>query len=230
MSPCTTPARTPSRWHRTLLAAALAFASAAATAAPFAITYTGTIGNSDFPEIIAGQTYSVTLVFDNGGNTTLSQTWREPFLTCTIWRMNNARNVVFAQDLVAHPATDVMGSVSTDATGALVDIFSEVSQGAGAPVGTFTASGIALPDPVLWVANNANPIFGDTPGRRVQDAAGNGVQMDVSHWSAPQPFTGPCIVAAPPPVAMVPALDGWTLLLLGLLATGLGVHRLRVGM
>ncbi|MEZ5606740.1 MAG: hypothetical protein R3E52_06350 [Burkholderiaceae bacterium] len=62
-----------------LLAAAL-LAASAAQAAPFAITYTGRISAPDpvygeiFPELVVGEGYTLTLVFDNGSTTATHQT------------------------------------------------------------------------------------------------------------------------------------------------------------
>ncbi|MEZ5606372.1 MAG: IPTL-CTERM sorting domain-containing protein [Burkholderiaceae bacterium] len=215
----------------------MASASAVASAAPYAISYQGTIDDSDFPEIINGQTYTVTFVFDNGGSSANSQTWTGANLTCTIWRMNNARNVIFAQDLVATPPSgSLSGSLTTDASGALTAIFSAVTTqttgSGGVPAGAYATTGITLTAPVAWYANSGNRVLYDSTGgngaRAFGDAAG-GVQMNITNWSAPQPFSGACSALPPPPaaVAPVPTLGEWGLALLGLAAAGLGARRLR---
>lgn len=224
-------------WRRTLTALALASASAVASAAPYAISYQGTIDDSDFPEIINGQTYTVTFVFDNGGSSANSQTWTDANLTCTIWRMNNARNVIFAQDLVATPPSgSLSGSLTTDASGALTAIFSAVTTqttgSGGVPAGAYTTTGITLTAPVAWYANNANNVLFDSNGgtgaRSFGDAAG-GVQMNIANWSAPQRVIGACddTPYVAPPATPVPTLGEWSLALLGLAAAGLGARRLR---
>ncbi|BEP96916.1 hypothetical protein GmRootA79_53010 (plasmid) [Acidovorax sp. A79] len=102
------------------LAAVLATAAAcAAQAAPFAITSTGTIDQSTFAEIRDGERYAVTMVYDNGGNTAQSQTWRPADLRCVIWRMNNAANVVYTQ--ASFNGAQFSGPfTATDASGALL--------------------------------------------------------------------------------------------------------------
>ncbi len=222
--------------RRAVAAAVLVGFTAVATAAPYAVTYTGTINGSNFPEITNGQSYTVTFVFDNGGTTASSQTWGRSHLTCTIWRMNNARNVTFQQDLVATPPSgSVSGSITTNASGALTAIFSNVTTqttgSGGVPTGAFTTSGITLTAPVAWYANSFNGVLFDSVGgtgaRSFSDAAG-GVQMNIASWSAPVRVTGACndTPYAVTPTA-VPTLAEWSLALLGLAAAGLGARRLR---
>ncbi|MEZ5607980.1 MAG: IPTL-CTERM sorting domain-containing protein [Burkholderiaceae bacterium] len=225
-----------------LAALALLGASAVASAAPYAINHQGTIANSTFPEIINGQTYTVTFVFDNGGTSANSQTWSGANLTCVIWRMNNARDVSYVQNLVATPPSGlVAGSATTDASGALTGMFSSVNTLdiplGGVPAGAYTTSGITLTPPVGWFADGAPTIFIDSEPsggstRRFDDAAGSGVPMNIASWSAPQRVTGACDdtpYVAPPAVtvAPVPTLGEWSLALLGLAAAGLGARRLR---
>ncbi|WP_010464040.1 IPTL-CTERM sorting domain-containing protein [Acidovorax radicis] len=209
-------------------AVALASACACAGATPFAITYTGTISDSLMPEIINGQNYTVTLVFDNrDDNTAINQLWIGAHLTCTIWRMNNTGNVVFAQDLVARPPT-VVGTTTTNAVGALTSIFTEVRD-TMIPAGAYTASGVALTAPVHWFANGGNAVFADsTSGYRTFRDSGPGVLMNIANWSAPQPFSGPCSAFASPEAATaVPTLGEWTMVLLGLATAVVGARRLR---
>lgn len=226
--------RLPSRSLRALIIAAVAAACSVAVAAPYAVNYQGNISSSDFPEITVGESYTLTLVFDNGGTSANSQTWGAAHLTCAIWRMNNARNVVYAQNLVATPPSTVTGSATTNGAGGLTGMFSSVSSipgDPGYPAGSFTSSGISLTAPVHWFANSLNGVFydalGGTQNREFSDAAG-GVIMNPANWSAPTPFSGSCS-AAPSAVgvAPVPTLGEWGLGLLGLAAAGLGAQRLR---
>lgn len=225
---------TPRFFRKALIAAALASAGSLALAAPYAITYEGTIGGSEFPEIIDGQSYTVTFVFDNGGTSANSQTWSGEHLTCTLWRMNDARNVTYTQNLVATPPTATSGSATTDAAGALTNIFSAI-YGRNVPAGSFTASGIALTDSADWFANDMDAVFYErVSGSQVKkfDDTLVGVQMDIASWSAPVRVSGACddTPYAEPPVASVtpvPTLGEWSLALLGLAAAGLGARRLR---
>ena len=223
------------RLRHALIAAALAGASAAASAAPYAITYQGTMGAAlggiaTLPGINVGESYTVTFVFDNGGTSANAQTWTPANLTCAIWQMNSAKNVVFVQDLVATPPTASAGSVTTDATGALTAVFGGVAGSAGP--GSYTTSGITLSS-VIWYANNGNDVFYESaPLRSFTDTSG-GVQMNIAKWSNPQPFTGSCNAASFAPLntttsaATVPTLGEWSLALLALTAAGFGATRLR---
>lgn len=159
------------RVRHPLLCALLACAASATIAAPFAVTYTGVIDQSEFAPIIDGQRYTVTFVFDNGGNTAVNQVWTGTHLTCTLWRMNDAGNLVFAQDLATSPPTAVAGSITTNGAGVLTGMFTVVN---GDPAGpAFSSSGFTHTAPVHWFAQGVNEVFGDAGQvRTFYDAAG----------------------------------------------------------
>lgn len=205
-----------------LTAVLLVCAASAAAASPYAVTYTGTIANSSFAQIISGQHYSVTFVFDNGGNTAVNQTWSAADLRCTIWRMNDAGNAVFAQDLspLASPPTAATGSVTTDGTGVLTSMFSGISS---SPAGVdFSSSGFTHPVPLHWFANGSNNVLRDGIQNRLFDDAAGGVQMNPTNWLLAPYDGGPCAVPPPAPAAAVPTLGEWALALLSLAAAALG--------
>jgi hypothetical protein len=192
------------------------------TAAPYATTYIGVVSTTDFPEILSGQTYSVTFVFDNGGNSTADQVWTPAHLTCTIWRMNDARNVGFVQDLATSAPTVASGSATTNGAGILTGMFTEIT---GDPVGaSFSSIGITHTMPAHWFANGINNVFSDAAQNRSVDDASGGVQtQQLSRWSPPHPFTAPCTSAVLEPNATpVPALGGAQLVLLSALLAGMG--------
>lgn len=208
-----------------LVAAALACAGMGkAHAVPYGLTYAGTIQNSQIPGVINGEKYEVTLVFDNGGTSSNSQTWESRHLTCVFWSMNNAANVRFTQNLAGVPAY-AAGSVATNAAGQLLTMFSEVSADGPTLPGYYAATG--LPGgPVRWWANNANSVFwtGTDPIRTFQDAAG-GVQMQAAAWGSPNAVRGACPApAAPSSTVAVPALGPWGL---AALAGSLGLIGMR---
>lgn len=202
-----------------VLAAALS--AGAASADPFAISYTGTMLSSAVPEITAGQTYDVTLVFDNGGSTAASQTWTTGDLQCVIYRFNTARNVVFTQDLVANAPTASTGSASTNAAGLLLTNFDQV-------IDYPTSSGLSYTGTIRpsatyqWFANGFNGVFSDLDEGDVNDQAG-GVLMAAANWTSPTPFSGDCAgrqIGAVVPPAPVPTMSEWALILMGLLLAG----------
>lgn len=209
-----------------------AFVTSQAMADPFSVTYTGTLGGSTIPTIKPGETYDVTFVLDNGSGTASSQTWTGGDLTCVVWRFNDARDVIYAQDLTAS-VPNVSDTAQTDASGVLTGMFSLVTS-------VFPQMGVAqsnsaglLPD-YAWFASGAGKIFYDSGTARDAEDASGGVQMAPVNWSAPQPFSGNCldqVNLAPPPPAAVPTMGEWALILLGGLlaaaaATILGRRRL----
>lgn len=215
-----------------LLAAAL-LVTGPVHAAPFAITYTGTTAppfasHTPLPDIVTGESYTVTLVFDNGGTTASSQTWTGAHLRCVFFHLNDARNLVYAQDLVAEPPSEVIGSTSTNAGGALVNIYIAVD-GYETPSTHYTTRGFTLaPGGANWQARDQPLVFADNVNAFMDASASGGIPMTVAHWSAPQPFDGPCDANyRPDSVSAVPALGGPALALLGAGATGLAARRLR---
>ena len=181
---------------RLLIAAfLLALICGGALAAPFSVSYVGSMQNSTtagefFSNIVNGETYRVTLVMDNGGNSSQSQTWVASDLVSVKWEFNDSRNVVFEQNI--DPSfTDnysIIGAATTDANGALTGFFTDVSNGST----VFQAVGMPeLVSPVTWFLVGNNDVFysdGDPRGGSykpwVSDAAG-GAQMNIVSWSSP---------------------------------------------
>jgi len=200
--------------RRTLAACALAACALAATstqAAPFSTTYIGQLGpGTNFADMHAGEPFTVSLVFDNGGNSANGQTWEAAHLTCVLWAFNAAQDVVYTQNLVAVPATTVAGTVSSDAGGTLTGMFTEVVAQGVAP-GAYAASGFAAgPGVVSWFINGVNAVF--FSGANDPRATGNpaGVSVSPADWSPPAPYAGPCPAPTPAPgpshATAVPAL------------------------
>ncbi len=136
--------RVMSRLKHAVCVVALSAVSLTAVAAPYSISYTGTISDDSFAQIINGQPYTVTVVFDNGGSDLYgSQTWTQANLTCVIFQMNTAGNVAFAQNLAATSAElTAVGSVTTAAGGALTANFTNLGdEGTGPAGGTYSYSG-----------------------------------------------------------------------------------------
>lgn len=179
----------------------LALFCGGAVASPFSVSYVGTIdnGNSPFTNIVDGETYSVTLVMDNGGSSSQSQTWVASDLVSVKWEFNDSRNVVFEQNIdTSYSQYQVMGNATTDANGALTVFFGAVNSGGA----VFDAVGLPdLVSPAEWYMNGFNAVFfsdgADGLGAYspyVSDAAG-GVQMNIANWS--NPASAPATPSAP---------------------------------
>lgn len=202
-------------------------ATAAAHAEPFATRYAGTVDNSNIPGVTNGHPYYVTLVFDNGGNTVLNQSWGVSHLTCVIWEMAGG-TIVYAQDLTAHPPEGA-GTFTTGANGYPSSTFGTLATGPGQYTGYSATSPIT--GNAAWVANGTNPVFGYQPAPSVDlgfhDADG-GVQMAANRWGPPQQFSGigngQCAApAAPLPTpTTVPTLGHAGLVLMALLLGAFG--------
>lgn len=201
----------------------------AAMAAPYAISYTGLLGTTDFPEIRPGEQYTIQFIFDNGGTSAQAQTWNRTHLVCAVWRFNNASDVTFIQDLspTGSPPTFQTGTVTTDSSGALTSMFTQVRtqsilNGGITPASAYSATGITLNPPVAWFANGgAGGVMFRDASHLAHDASNLAVQMDIAHWTAPVSSGNPCSALTAPPIATaVPALSHPGLALLGLAVLG----------
>ncbi|MDR2332316.1 MAG: fibronectin type III domain-containing protein [Burkholderiaceae bacterium] len=175
-----------------LITLALVAAATAAQAAPFAVTLTGTINASTFAEVRSGERFAVTLVYDNGGNTAISQTWQTGDLRCAIWRMNNDAGVVYTQ-------TSFNGVVPTnprtDTSGALITLPTIVAH--GSQNNSYTVSGMALTSAPTWNAadGDSNMTFKDGDDAR---SFFSGFRLPKA-WSPPVAVASPCATSPLPP-------------------------------
>ena len=233
-----TPLR-PRPYRRTLcllaaVAAPLLTIGSPASAAPYATWHNGTVANSTIPGVADGEYYTITLLFDNGGNTVLNQSWSVGQLTCVIWRFGNG--IVYAQDLTGHTLTG-SGTATTDGTGYLTAIFSDLRDGPIAPGGYSATPHIG--GAVDWRADGQNPAFrhrAGQPGEAGFDAA-NADVTQANRWWPPQLASAAgystCAAPAPPPPppapTPVPALGQAALALLGAGVGVLGLWRRRRG-
>jgi hypothetical protein len=104
------------------LAILLLSVSTLAVAAPFSVTWTDTIGAGSEAPYIVGQSLSVTYVLDNGGTSTISQTWNAADVVSVTFELNNgAITTVF--DPNGGGGFDLtLGNFATDSTGALISV------------------------------------------------------------------------------------------------------------
>lgn len=178
------------RFKHLVAAAALAVGGAhTALAAPYAVTYTGTISASSFPEINAGEPFTVTLVVDNGGSSAAGQSWRVTDVACVQYVMNTAQNALFVQNVAGMKwAIAGDGTMNTDGVGVLTSMYSYLFSPNGPMV--YSVTGL-VPSPTYgWSLAGSNDVFG-REGAGMSDASG-GVQMSIASWTNPVPFTGTC--------------------------------------
>ena len=216
---------------RLFVVIAIAIFSNTALGSPYSTTYASTIQNQNIdphPDFALGESYSVTLVMDNGGASAASQQWTPAHLQCVIFEFNDARNVVFAQDLVADGNFTAVGNAVTDSSGVLANFFSIVFGGVSAGDATNdTSLGFTdLRDPVSWYLDGGNDVwYDDDEGRSAGDIDG-GVQMNPGKWSAPTAFSGTCDATPAATATPVPALPLFGLLTLGGLLGLFGLRKL----
>ncbi len=242
---------------RSLLATSVLLgASVCASAAPFWTGYRGTIANSSIPAIVNGESYTVNLIFDNGGGSANDQTWTGAQLTCVVWYMNNDNRVMFVQDLTkANTNFLSAGQISTDAAGDMTSMLSMAGHGmGGAGAGSFVGQGLSglLTEVYAGVPTTGLPpavFIAGPPGQYTDSFSDSNSKIPVTPnaWKPVAPFTGwgiqknlrfadlagcadPAPVVTPPTptgAQPVPSLDTPALALLGLAAAALGGRYLR---
>ena len=75
-----------SKWLAGVAACGLAVG---AVAAPFSVTYTDTVIQSNLAAVPNGEAVSVAFILDNGNSTTVNQVWSAANLKCVIFTFNN---------------------------------------------------------------------------------------------------------------------------------------------
>ncbi len=103
------------------LAMLLLSVSTFAFAAPFSVTYTDTIAAGSGAGYIAGQSLSITFVLDNGGTSTISQTWNATDVVSVTYVLNNgAITTVFDPNGGSGFNAPILGNFTTNAAGTLI--------------------------------------------------------------------------------------------------------------
>jgi len=204
----------------TAACAALALAHGSATlAAPYLIRYTGTVTASGISGVDPDTAYLVALAMDNGGSSAANQTWNASHLRCIVWYFGADGDRVFVQNLTTAPPSTATGMASTDASGALTSMFSQITATpVTGPPGSYAAFNLPPPTEVHWWINTLSPIFRYN-GQEISGLAGE-VPVAASAWSGPTALgaldTGTCAQPAASPVAKpVPVLGAPALALLG---------------
>ncbi|HTS22192.1 MAG TPA: IPTL-CTERM sorting domain-containing protein [Casimicrobiaceae bacterium] len=222
---------------RTAPAVALAIASIA-SAAPFSVTYTDTVSDRGFiSDINVGEQAKVTLVLDNGGTSTASQTWTAADVQCVIFTFNNTSNKFAAINYGGSSFPITTGSFTTDGSGNLQAGtlgWDDDSDGIAKPVATNITDVTGVGNWYLdgtntdFVVELTGPVGGPVNFTNFANTA------IITDWSNPTSANGVCAsFFAPPPTpnpASIPTLSQWALMVLSTLiglAAILGLRRYR---
>ena len=141
----------PSTLLKSLLAACAIAACTAVHAAPFTISYAGV--GARLPNLgtnLSGATsgpggaapragYRVDLIVDNGGTSANDQEWTAADVRCVVWTMRRNGNTVYSQIVTpASPITTSSGSIQTNASGGLQQVFTTLAQSTSPVPGNYT--------------------------------------------------------------------------------------------
>ena len=193
----------------TALSASLVFA------APYSTTYSGNYSRfSPYYSSTPGSlpdtgTFTLTLVMDNGGSSPASQVWSTTNLICSIWSFNG-NEAVFASNLILDPPQFAAGTASTDASGTMTGIFTELGD---REASAYTSDGFDSPL-IERIAYFAFKDFGsrgiffdggdsstDYVGAIEATPTSVGILSDLVNWSSATPYSGDCVAAASPTIS-----------------------------
>lgn len=206
------------------------------------MSYTGTIATSSFPGITAGENYAISLVFDNGGTSSASQTWTRAQVRCIVWHLNNAKSEVISFDFSGVHTMSGTGDISTNASGALTSVPGDFIGDMLAPhTGLVVSTGSTnfAVGRVDWRVRDSGA--GDTTF--LEDTTPRTLTADMGYITNRDSWTRPTAVAedtcatlastlpvaasaAPTSTAAIPVLGAPGLVLLGTLTGLLGWRRL----
>lgn len=198
-------------------------ASQVALAAPFSVTWNSTIGAGSTLPYIIGESVSITFVLDNGGASTISQTWNAADVVSVTFLINDAPNTITTVfDPNSGDGIDfATGSFQTDASGVLIAAPSSWSDNVTGGMYVTSDDPEGTTDFRWWV-NGGNEILVNDSAELVGAAIwADPVDTNINpaFWS----FVGGEAGA----YVSVPTLSNWALILMSLLLAFIGLTRVR---
>ena len=145
----------------TIALAALAWGASAtpALASPFSYQFASTISSTNIPGLAAGQSAVITVVLDNGGASTLSQTWTGTDLQSVTFNFNNGGLLTTFSNPFDGGLTSASGNFATDGSGTLTSVMTHWGD-----IGmstNYTTTGAA---PFVWVLSSNSQMYVDQAG------------------------------------------------------------------
>ncbi len=212
-----------------ICATALAIASIA-NAAPYAVTYTDTIGGGTnaITGINIGEQTNATLVFDNGNNSVANQTWSAADVQCVIFTFNNAKDKFAAVNYAGAPFTSVTtGSFATNGAGQLQAGTFDWEDGTDPITNPFVTNIAGVTSFEDWYLDAANRVVYLNVGAIGYTNVVNDTQ--VTNWTNPIPAPGLCASFFQPQSQnqVIPTLSQWGVIILSVLIGVAAVAGLR---
>lgn len=195
--------------------------SAISQAAPFTVTYTDTIdAGSTTPPYNPGEAFTISIVLDNGGTTTASQTWTSADIVSITFSMNDAPNTI-STTFSPVVLSDTSGSFTTDVAGVLTAVpsgWNDAASGNSSPTASTVASTNDTNTISAFYINDANNVYynNNSISAGMTNVDNN---TTASFWTNP--------VSANSAPTSVPTLSQWSLILLSLILVAYGVVRTR---
>ena len=199
------------------------FFSSITTAEPYTVTYTDTIEADDGP-FIGGEAFTISIVLDNGGSTTASQTWTSTDIVSITFNVNDDPGTITTVLSPVVLTTD-NGSFVTDAGGVLTTAPIEWNDTAS------SSTILSSNDPGLLVFDfyiNAN---NDVYFNETTNFSAGMTNVDdnttAAFWTDPVASSGPGPGPGPGPATGIPTLSQWAMVLLSLMLLGIGLGNIR---
>lgn len=194
-----------------------------AMAAPFSVKWNSTLGASTTAPYIIGESVSITIVLDNGGTSTVSQTWNASDVVSITFLINDAPNTITTVfDPNSGDGIDsATGSFQTDSSGVLIAApsswFDNVTGGlyvtSDDPEGAIAFR--------WWINANNQILVNDSVSPVGTEVWADPVDTNTNpaFWS----FIGNIEAVYAP----VPTLSNWALIMMTLLLAFVGLTRVR---
>ena len=191
--------------------------SSLAVADPFTVTYSDTIDPaSGTPPFIVGEALTVSIVLDNGGTTTASQTWTSADTVSITFSMNDAPNTITTVFSAAAMDSNT-GDFVTDAGGVLTAVPSAWFDNFPTVISTNDPSA-----PQSFFINSGNAVYANGVGAAHMTNVSNNIIP--AFWTNPAGATPP---PAPATATPVPTMSIWGIGILSGMIVLLGMYHRR---
>ncbi len=179
-------------------------------AAPYYMTFTSTADNSQFgapyvDNVMAGDSVVVTVVVDNGGSSSLSQTWQASDVVSVTFNFGGGAHITTFDPNGTDGLDSTTGTFTTDASGALTAVPSSWTDQTNVNVVSTNSS----QTPNAWFLNSMNDKYYTDAFNNAVGIPDDTENINPANWSLSS--TPPAAVPGPsaPAIALMLAAAAW---------------------